>query len=185
MNTISCPHCGGVNPPTSAFCGTCGASLAQPPAAQQPPVPSQAEATPPPPPSYVQAPYTPPPPPPGAFPPPPGAYQAPPPPPPPPGGGFPPPPGAYPPAYPTGKILGDKTKWALGLGAASIFCCGPFTGVVGLILAKQDMDEIASGRSPHFDIGWAKAAFYINLAALILSVLGMCAFFGLHGLRRF
>jgi hypothetical protein len=165
MNSISCPHCGAVNPPTSAFCGSCGASLAQPAAAQQPPVPPQPEAPPPPPPPpSLQPPYTPPPPPPG---------------------GFPPPPGAYPGAYPTGKILGDKTKWALGLGAASIFCCGPFTGVVGLILAKQDMDEIASGRAPHLDIAWAKAAFYINLAALILSVLGMCAFFGLHGLRRF
>jgi hypothetical protein len=171
MNSISCPHCGGVNPPTSAFCGTCGASLAQPPAAEQPPIPPYPEAPPPPPPppANLQPPYTPPP------------YT---PPPPPPSGGF-PPPGAYPPAYAVGKILGDKTKWALGLGAASIFCCGPFTGVVGLILAKQDMDDIATGRSPHLDETWAKAAFYINLAALILSVLGMCAFFGMHGLRRF
>jgi hypothetical protein len=173
MNSISCPHCGAVNPPTSAFCGSCGAALAQPPVPQEP-------VTPPPPQAYV-----PPPPPPGAYqappPPPPGAYQVPPPPP----GAFPPPPGAYPATYATGKILGDKTKWALGLGAASIFCCGPFTGVVGLILAKQDMDEIATGRAPHLDLGWAKAAFYINIAALILSVLGMCAFFGLHELRRF
>src|ERR1700677_927001 len=144
MNSISCPHCGAVNPPTSAFCGSCGAPLAaQPPA--QPPVPPQPEAPPPPPPASLT---------------PPGSYAPPP----------PPPPGAYPPpVYPGGKILGDKTKWALGLGAASIFCCGPITGVVGVILAKQDMDDIASGRAPQMDAGWAKAAFYINLAALILS----------------
>jgi zinc ribbon protein len=170
MNSISCPHCGAVNPPTSAFCGSCGAPLAaQPPA--QPPVPPQPEAPPPPPPASITPPgsYAPPP------PPPPGGYQPP-----------PPPPGAYPPpVYPGGKILGDKTKWALGLGAASIFCCGPITGIIGVLLAKQDMDDIASGRAPQMDAGWAKAAFYINLAALILSAFGLCVWFGLRGMRRF
>lgn len=81
--------------------------------------------------------------------------------------------------------MGDKTKWALGLGIAAVLCCGPFTGIPGVILAKQDMDEISSGRAPHLNDGWAKGAFYLNIVALILFVLGLCMFWGLRGLRRF
>jgi len=92
-------------------------------------------------------------------------------------------PGYYPPPG-AAKILGDKTKWALGLGIASFFCCGPITGVIGIFLAKQDMDEIAAGRAPQLDAGWAKAAFYINLAATVLSILGICLFWGTAGMRR-
>ena len=82
-------------------------------------------------------------------------------------------------------MVGDNTKWAIGLGIAALFCCGPLTGVPGVFLAKKDMDEFASGRAPHLDDGWAKGAFYLNIVSLVFFVLGICIFFGLGGLRRY
>jgi hypothetical protein len=82
-------------------------------------------------------------------------------------------------------VVGDSTKWAIGLGIVSFFCCGPFSAIPGIFLAKKDMDEIAGGRAPNRDEGWAKGAFYLNIVALVLSVLGICLFFGLTGMRRF
>ncbi len=93
--------------------------------------------------------------------------------------------GYYPPPVPGLKVMGDNTKWALGLGIASLFCCGPITGVIGLFLAKKDMDEAASGRAPHLDESWAKGAFYLNIVGLILFVAGICLFWGRTGLRGF
>lgn len=81
--------------------------------------------------------------------------------------------------------MGDNTKWALGLGIAALFCCGPFTGVPGVFLAKKDMDEFAAGRAPQLDEKWAKWAYYLNIISLVLFVLGLCVFWGLGGLRRF
>jgi hypothetical protein len=81
--------------------------------------------------------------------------------------------------------MGDYTKWALGLGIASLFCCGPFTALPGLFLAKKDMDEIATGRAPQMDDSKAKFAYYLNIIALCLSVFGICVYGGLHGCRRF
>ncbi len=97
----------------------------------------------------------------------------------------PPPAGYYPPPVPGLKVMGDNTKWALGLGIASFFCCGPITAIIGLFLAKKDMDAIAAGRAPQLDEKWAKWAFYLNIGGLILSVLGLCLFWGMSGLRRF
>jgi len=81
--------------------------------------------------------------------------------------------------------MGNNTKWALGLGIASLFCCGPVTGIVGVILAKKDMDEVAAGRAPQLDGQWAQGAFYLNIVALILFVAGICLFWGRLGLGRF
>jgi hypothetical protein len=98
----------------------------------------------------------------------------------------PPPAGYYPPPVAFSKILGSNTKWALGLGVAALFCCGPFAGIVGVLLAKKDMDEIAAGRAPHLDERWAKGAFYLNIVGLVLFVLGICLFWGRLGpLHRF
>jgi len=80
--------------------------------------------------------------------------------------------------------MGTNTKWAVGLGIAAFFCCGPFTGVPGIFLAKKDMDEIAAGRAPHLDAGWAKAAFYLNIVALVLFVFGFCMYWGIGGMRH-
>jgi hypothetical protein len=108
---------------------------------------------------------------------------------PPPNPGYSPPPpnpGYYPSQQaPAPKVMGDNTKWALGLGLAALFCCGPITGVVGLILAKKDMDEIAAGRAPQLDANWAKWAYYLNIVGLILFVAGLCLVWGVGGLRSF
>ena len=197
MSDVRCPRCGGTCPPDAVFCGACGSPLpahqpnasaespaaieVRPPAAIQAPPPNpyqpQPNAASPPPGAYE--------PPPGSYPPPPGAYA----PPPsgyaPPPGGNPPPPGAYPPLVPGAKVVGDLTKWAIGLGIASFFCCGPFSAIPGIFLAKKDMDEIAAGRAPNRDEGWAKGAFYLNIVALCLSVLGICLFWGFAGMRHF
>lgn len=157
MNSVICPRCGAANEPPGAFCGVCGAPLNAQPAAPD------AGAQPPsfPPPAQVP-PATPPP---GAYtPPPPGAIPA--------------QPGAYPPGYAPPKPLGNNTKWAVGLGIASFFCCGPFTAVPGIFLAKSDMDNIAAGRAPLINEGWAKAAFYINIVSLGLFVVGICVYWG-------
>jgi hypothetical protein len=81
--------------------------------------------------------------------------------------------------------MGDNTKWALGLGIAALFFCGPVTGVVGLILAKKDMDEFASGRAPQLDAQWAKRAYYLNIVGLVLFIAGICLFWGRLGQRLF
>jgi hypothetical protein len=106
-------------------------------------------------------------------------------PPPPPAGYAPVPPAAgYPPGY-VPKILGNNTKWAIGLGIAAFFCCGPLTSIPGIFLAKKDMDEIAAGRAPQLNDGWARGAFYLNLVALVLAVVGFCVWFGLlRGVHR-
>ena len=195
MSDVRCTHCGVTNESSAAFCGSCGtplpAQLPQPPAApanQPPPQPWQPPAPGQPPPGAYPAP------PPGAYPPPPGAY--------PPAGGYaapppgsvpappgvyPQPPGAYPPgAYPPGvQVTGQNTKWALGLGIAALFCCGPFTAIPGIFLAKKDMDEFASGRAPQLNEGSAKGAFYLNIVALILSVIGWLFVWGRGGLHGF
>ena len=200
MSDVRCPRCGGTCPPDAVFCGAFGSPLpahqpnasaespaaieVQPPAAIQAPPPNpyqpQPNAASPPPGAYE--------PPPGSYPPPPGAYA----PPPsgyaPPPGGNPPPPGAYPPLVPGAKVVGDLTKWAIGLGIASFFCCGPFSAIPGIFLAKKDMYEIAAGRAPNRDEGWAKGAFYLNIVALCLTTFGICVswgFWGCAGMRRF
>jgi len=183
MNDVRCPQCGGTCPPNSAFCGSCGAPL---PAQQSDaPAESSSKLEVQPPAEFHASPPDPNPPPPNAFPPPPPAYAplpggyAPPP------GGTPPPPGAFPPLVPGIKVVGDNTKWAIGLGIAGFLCCGPFSTVPGIFLAKKDMDEIAAGRAPNRDEGWAKGAFYLNIIALCLSVIGMCLFWGFAGMRHF
>ena len=154
MSSVFCPRCGAANEPTAAFCAACG----NPMAAQTPAPPAAA----PPPPAW-QPPTT--------------IQQAPP--------GFPPPPGTYPPppGYPYQKITGSNTKWALGLGVASLFCCGPFTAVPGIIMAKKDMDDIAAGRAPQLDEGWAKGAYYFNIISLVLSVIGLIWWWSVGGMR--
>ena len=103
---------------------------------------------------------------------------------PPPPNPYPPPQNAYPPPVPGTKVLGNNTKWALGLGIASVFCCGPVTGVIGIFLAKKDMDEIAAGRAPQLDESMAKVAFYLNIIASALAVVGLCLFWGMAAMRR-
>jgi zinc-ribbon domain len=173
MSSVFCPRCGAANEPTAAFCAACG----NPMAAQSPAPPATA-----PPPTAGPPPSAPPPP---VWQPPANIQQAPPGFPPP--SAYPPPPGAYPPplpGYPYQKITGNNTKWAIGLAVVSLFCCGPFTAVPGIIMAKKDMDDIAAGRAPHLDESWAKNAYYFNIIALVLSVIGLIWWWSVGGLRN-
>lgn len=175
MSDVRCPHCGGINESNVAFCGTCGTPLA----VQPPPAPADQ-----PPPQAWQPPASNQPPPAGAYAaPPPGTIPAPP-------GVYPQPPGVYPPmghgAMALGvKVTGQNTKWAIGLGIAALFCCGPFTAIPGIFLAKKDMDEFASGRAPQLNESSAKGAFYLNIIALILSVIGWLFVWSRNGLHGF
>lgn len=172
MSSVFCPQCGAANEPAAAFCAACGNPMAAqtpaPPAAGVPPPPPAAA----PPPAWQPPAAAPPP----AWQPPPNIQQAPP--------GF-PPPGAYPPppGFPYQKITGSNTKWAIGLGVVSLFCCGPFTAVPGIIMAKKDMDDIAAGRAPQLDESWAKNAYYFNIIALVLSVIGLIWWWSVGGMR--
>lgn len=162
MSDVRCPRCGGTNSANAAFCGACGMQLP----AQQAAGPADNSAAP-----QQQQPAA-------YLPPNPNPYV-------PPAGVPPPPPGAFPPQFAGLKVMGDNTKWAFVLGIVSLFCCGPFTALPGLFLAKKDMDEIAAGRAPQMDESKAKAAFYLNIIALCLSIFGICLFGGLRGLRHF
>jgi hypothetical protein len=83
-------------------------------------------------------------------------------------------------------VVGQNTKWAIGLGIAALFCCGPFTSIPGFFLAKKDMDEFAAGRAPQLDVSWSRVAYYLNIVALILFVAGACLFWGrLASFRHF
>jgi hypothetical protein len=46
------------------------------------------------------------------------------------------------------------------------------------------MDQFASGRAPHLNESTAKLAFYLNVIALVLSVIGILFFWG-RGFRGF
>jgi hypothetical protein len=52
--------------------------------------------------------------------------------------------------------------------------CGPFASVPGIFLAKAEMDAIRQGRAPQSGENLAKWAFYLSIAATVLSVLGIC-----------
>jgi hypothetical protein len=84
---------------------------------------------------------------------------------------------------PGAMVTGQNTKWAMGLGIAALFCCGPFTAIPGIFLAKKDMDEFASGRAPYLNVSSAKNAYYLNIFALILSLILMFFFWGRNGLH--
>jgi hypothetical protein len=193
MSEVKCPHCGGSNESDAAFCGICGTPLPAQPAQSAANTTSPATGP-------VSAPASGPAgsqspagnqPPAGAIPAQPSAYQ------PLPPGAIPAPHGVYPPGHavyqqsvpgamiPGAMVTGQNTKWAIGLGIASLFCCGPFTAIPGIFLAKKDMDEFASGRAPYLNRSSAKSAFYLNIIALILSLILMFFFWGrtgLHGL---
>lgn len=71
---------------------------------------------------------------------------------------------------------------ALVLGIAGILLCG-FTAIPGAILAWMEMQAVREGRAPQSNGGMAKTAFWINIAALILTVF-FCLGFGFLGSLR-
>ena len=138
MSDVKCPRCGGTNESNAAFCGTCGTPLSllgpslrsrdstrlwprrrnQPRQGHRPPV------------------HT------GCYAPPAGrdscaarglsaaARRL----------------SAHGPRRETcALVMGQNTKWAIGLGIAALFCCGPFTAIPGLFLPKRTWMNLPPG----------------------------------------
>lgn len=67
---------------------------------------------------------------------------------------------------------------ALVLGIVGLIACG-LTAIPGVILAWLEMDAVKTGKSPQANAKMAKAAFWINIAALVFTL--FCLGFGLLG----
>jgi hypothetical protein len=65
---------------------------------------------------------------------------------------------------------------SLILSIVSIFGCGFFTSIPGMILGKMEMNAIRLGQAPPAGDGLAKAGFYIGLVVTILSGLGVLVY---------
>ncbi|MBS1807888.1 MAG: DUF4190 domain-containing protein [Acidobacteria bacterium] len=80
---------------------------------------------------------------------------------------------------PVQKTGNGRAILALVLGIVGLVLCG-FTAIPGAILAWMEMQAVREGRAPQANGGMAKAAFWINIAALVLTVF-FCLGFGLLG----
>lgn len=140
-----CTSCGTTNRDDAQFCRGCGNPLSSPP--QQPPRPPSSPLPPDPPPaSYpgYQSQY-----PPGqsnplsnpGY----GNYQAP---------------------MPAGAS--GKATAAMILSIVSLFTCGPFLSIPGMIMGKLEMNAITQGQSSPAGMGYAKAGFWIGLISTVL-----------------
>src|SRR5215510_12278728 len=65
---------------------------------------------------------------------------------------------------------------SLILSIVSIFICGFFTSIPGMILGKMEMNAIRQGQAPTAGEGIAKAGFYIGLVVTSLYGLGILAY---------
>jgi uncharacterized protein DUF4190 len=65
---------------------------------------------------------------------------------------------------------------SLILSIVSIFMCGFFTSIPGMILGRMEMSAIRQGQAPPAGEGIAKAGFYIGLVVTILYGLGTLAY---------
>jgi hypothetical protein len=63
------------------------------------------------------------------------------------------------------------------LSIVSIFTCGPFLSIPGMILGKMEMSAIRQGQAAQAGENFAKAGFYVGLVVTILGCLGALAYF--------
>ena len=68
-----------------------------------------------------------------------------------------------------GGDMSQKGMMAVGLVAAGLFCCGPFTGVPAAILGWMEMTAIKEGRSPQNNMWMAQVGLW---GGIIVSGLG-------------
>lgn len=151
---MNCTSCGTVNRDDAQFCRGCGTSLTSPPQPSAPTMSGDPSGY-----SSYQSQYAP-----GAgnplqnpsY----GNYQPP------------------LPATPSGKATA-----AMILSIVSIFTCGPFLSIPGMIMGKLEMNAIAQGQSSPAGLGYAKAGFWIGLIVTALSCGGviLAAAFGFLG----
>ena len=86
---------------------------------------------------------------------------------------YPPPP---PPTYPVPAAKSNRALIAMICAVLGFVACGPFTSVPGIVLAKMEMDSIRDGRAPQSGENTAKWAFYLSIAATVISVLMICVY---------
>ena len=152
-----CTRCGANNLDTDQFCKSCSAPLVKPGSGQGATSGSGQQSYPYSTPSSGQQS-------PGSYPPYPG-YQ-----------GYPPAQYSY--ANQTYGQQGSASGRAIAsmiLSIISIFTCGPFLSIPGLILGKMEMDAIREGQSSPAGETFAKIGFYVGIGATALSCLGILA----------
>jgi hypothetical protein len=59
------------------------------------------------------------------------------------------------------------------LAILGVFCCGAFTSVPAIFLAKSDLDAINRGALPPTNKTMAQVAFWIGIVWTVLWVLGV------------
>jgi Domain of unknown function (DUF4190)/zinc-ribbon domain len=70
--------------------------------------------------------------------------------------------------YPQQQGASGRAITSLILSIISIFMCGFFTSIPGMVLGKMEMNAIRQGQAPSGGEGVAKAGFYIGLVVTIL-----------------
>ncbi len=136
-----CTSCGVNNRDDAQFCRGCGAALGNPfqhPSATK--APSEAPSAPP-----TYAGYQ------SQFPQPPthssgaGGYQA-----------------------PLPATASTRATAAMIVSIVSLFTCGPFMSIPGMIMGKLEMNAIAQGQAAAAGLSYAKAGFWIGLVSTVL-----------------
>jgi hypothetical protein len=164
-----CTRCGGENLYADQFCRSCGASLlksggapgASSGSARQPypySTPSVGQQV------QQQRDYTP-------YP----GYQ-----------GYPPPQYGYSDQM-SGRQLSasNRAVASMILSVISIFTCGPFLSIPGMIIGKMEMNAIRQGQAPPAGETLAKIGFYVGVVMTAISCLGILAWMFLFPLGWF
>ncbi len=88
----------------------------------------------------------------------------------------PPPYGSPPPAYGGGTPQGSNKKaiWSLVLGVLGLLCCGIFTGVPAIFLARSAKSEIA--RTGQGGAGLATAGLVLGIIAVVWGLIAIVLF---------
>ena len=80
------------------------------------------------------------------------------------------------PNSPSGRAIAS-----LVVSIVSIFTCGPFLSIPGIILGKMEMDAIKAGTASLAGMNFAKAGFWIGVVSTILYC-GSFIIFGIFGM---
>lgn len=109
------------------------------------------------------------------------------------GGGQPPYGGGQPPygggQYPGGQFPGgpqypksNKAVVALVLVLVGFFCCGPFTSVPAIFVAKSELDAIKAGQADPSNTTLAQVGFWGGIALTALAIIGVLIYALVFGL---
>jgi hypothetical protein len=74
-------------------------------------------------------------------------------------------------AQPAQAGASGRSIASMVMSIVSIFTCGPFLSIPGMILGKMEMNAIRQGQAAQAGENFAKAGFYVGLVVTILSCL--------------